>query len=193
MVKAFGDASYVVAALVVVALVVTIVHRYRAMRAEQARDGCPGRRCEASGRRTPDVGRADRPATGVARRAVLRGRATPGAIGSPSAATAARDGAKPSDLLALSLAACLSYDVVEVLRKKRQDLHTLEVVVHLGAGGRRAVAVRPQSRCASRSVGAVDPAAARRALELAEKNCPVLATIAPTVRVETSIEVTSSS
>ena len=39
--------------------------------------------------------------------------------------------------------------------------------------------------------GDVDPAAARRALELAEKNCPVLATVTPTVRVETSIEVTS--
>jgi membrane protein DedA with SNARE-associated domain len=36
MVKAFGDATYVVAALVVVALVFTIVHRFRAMRAEQA-------------------------------------------------------------------------------------------------------------------------------------------------------------
>ena len=36
MVKAFGDASYVVAALVVVALALTIVHRFRAMRAEQA-------------------------------------------------------------------------------------------------------------------------------------------------------------
>jgi uncharacterized OsmC-like protein len=39
----------------------------------------------------------------------------------------------------------------------------------------------------------VDPAAARRALELAEKHCPVLATIAPTVRVETSIEVVAPS
>ena len=36
MVRAFGDATYVVVALVVVALVVTIAHRYRAMRTEQA-------------------------------------------------------------------------------------------------------------------------------------------------------------
>jgi uncharacterized OsmC-like protein len=41
----------------------------------------------------------------------------------------ALDGAKPSDLLVLSLAACLSYDVVEVLRKKRRYMHALEVVV----------------------------------------------------------------
>ena len=37
------------------------------------------------------------------------------------------DGMKPSDLLPLSLVACLSYDVVEVLRKKRPDLRDVEV------------------------------------------------------------------
>ena len=42
----------------------------------------------------------------------------------------AEEGARPSDLLPLSLAACLSYDVVVVLRKKRQDLRAMEVVVH---------------------------------------------------------------
>jgi membrane protein DedA with SNARE-associated domain len=46
MVKAFGDATYVVAALVVVALVLTIVHRYRAMRAEQT--SLAGRAADAS-------------------------------------------------------------------------------------------------------------------------------------------------
>ena len=38
-------------------------------------------------------------------------------------------GAKPSDLLPLSLAACTAYDVVEILRKQRQDLHRLEVTI----------------------------------------------------------------
>ncbi len=41
--------------------------------------------------------------------------------------------------------------------------------------------------------GHVDPVAARRALELAEKNCPVLGTIGSAVRVETSIDVTTTS
>jgi putative redox protein len=99
-------------------------------------------------------------------------------------------GAKASDLLPLSLAACLSYDVVEVLRKKRQDLHTLDVVVQseqedISPWRFRRVALRFEV------AGDVDPAAARRALELAEKNCPVLATLAPSVRVETTIEVMS--
>ncbi len=102
----------------------------------------------------------------------------------------AEEGVKPSDLLVLSLAACLSYDVVEVLRKKRQDLHTLEVVV---ASEQHDVAPWRFTRVALRFDvrGNVDPVAARRALELAEKNCPVLATIGPTVAVDASIEVTA--
>ena len=38
-------------------------------------------------------------------------------------------GAKPSDLVPMSLAACTAYDVVAILRKQRQDLHRLEVTV----------------------------------------------------------------
>jgi membrane protein DedA with SNARE-associated domain len=49
MVKAFGDASYVVAALVVVALAFVIYHRFRAVRAEQAaRAGRDGAEPDAS-------------------------------------------------------------------------------------------------------------------------------------------------
>ena len=101
-------------------------------------------------------------------------------------------GMKPSDLLPLSLAACLSYDVVEVLRKKRQVLRTLLVTV---SSEQQDVSPWRFVRVALRFEvgGDVDPSAARRALELAEKNCPVLATIAPTVPVETSIEVLAAS
>jgi putative redox protein len=104
----------------------------------------------------------------------------------------ASDGAKPSDLLPLSLAACLSYDVVEVLRKKRQALDTLEVTVRSeqeDESPRRFVRIALRFEVG----GDVDPVAARRALELAEKHCPVLATVAPTVEVETAIEVTPPS
>jgi putative redox protein len=103
----------------------------------------------------------------------------------------AEEGAKASDLVPLWLAACLSYDIVVVLRKKRQKLRALRVAV---------IAEQEDEtpwRFVRMSVhfevgGAVDPAAARRALELAEKHCPVLATLTPTVRVETSIEVTGA-
>jgi uncharacterized OsmC-like protein len=75
---------------------------------------------------------------------------------------------------------------VEVLRKKRQDLHAMQVTVSSEqqdvAPGRFVRVALPFD-----VGGEVDLAAARRALELAEKNCPVLATITPAVR--TSIEV----
>jgi len=105
---------------------------------------------------------------------------------------ATREGMKPSDLLPLSLAACLSYDVVEVLRKKRQDLRTLEVTV---SSEQDDVAPWRFVRLVLRFEvgGVVELKAARRALELAEKNCPVLATVTPAVRVETSIDVLSPS
>jgi putative redox protein len=102
------------------------------------------------------------------------------------------EGSKPSDLLPLSLAACLSYDVVEVLRKKRQGLRTLEVSVR---SEQEDVAPWRFVRVAWRFEigGDVDPAAARRALDLAEKNCPVLATLTPAVHVESSIDIVPAS
>jgi putative redox protein len=104
----------------------------------------------------------------------------------------ADEGAKPSDLLPLSLAACIAYDVVVVLRKKRQDMHSLDVVV---ASEQEDVAPQRFTKITLRFEvgGDVDVVAARRALELAEKNCPVLGSLAPTVAVETSISVSPDS
>ena len=39
----------------------------------------------------------------------------------------APNGVKASDLLPMSLVGCTSYDVVEILRKQRQELHQLNV------------------------------------------------------------------
>jgi putative redox protein len=101
------------------------------------------------------------------------------------------EGAKPSDLLPLALASCLAYDVVVVLEKKRQDLHSLLVVLE---SEQEEVPPFRFVRIAVRFevTGVIEKAAADRALELAEKNCPVLASIAPTVDVVTSIVVESS-
>jgi putative redox protein len=99
-------------------------------------------------------------------------------------------GAKPSDLLPLALASCLAYDVVVVLGKKRQELRSLVAVVESEQDD------LPPLRFVSITVGfevagIVENAAADRALELAVKNCPVLASLAPTVEVVTSITVTA--
>lgn len=92
-------------------------------------------------------------------------------------------GAKPSDLLPLSLAACTAYDVVEILRKQRQDLLGLEVV---------ATSVQdPEPPWAFRSIhlrfrltGTVDASKAAKAVEVAEtRYCAVAATIRSVVRL----------
>jgi len=97
-------------------------------------------------------------------------------------------GAKPSDLLPLALASCLAYDVVVVLEKKRQELRDLVVVLESEQED------RPPLRFLRIDVrfevsGAIETAAADRALELARKNCPVLASMSPDVAVVTSITV----
>jgi len=90
-------------------------------------------------------------------------------------------GAKPSDLLPLSLAACTAYDVVEILRKQRQDLRGLEAIV---------TSVQdPDPPWTFRSIdvlfvltGPVDRDKAERAVDLAEgKYCAVAATLRPIV------------
>lgn len=92
-------------------------------------------------------------------------------------------GAKPSDLLPLSLAACTAYDVVEILRKQRQDLLGLEVV---------ATSVQdPDPPWTFRSIhlrfqltGTVDASKTAKAVEIAEtRYCAVAATIRSVVRL----------
>jgi putative redox protein len=101
------------------------------------------------------------------------------------------EGAKPSDLLPLALASCLAYDVVVVLQKKRQDLQSLTVVLESeqqDSPPLRFLRIEVRFEVA----GVIEEAAAARALELAEKNCPVLASISGDVDIVTSIAVRST-
>jgi putative redox protein len=98
------------------------------------------------------------------------------------------EGAKPSDLLPLALASCLAYDVVVVLKKKRQELSALEVVVESeqeDVAPLRFLRIRLRFEV----TGLIETAAADRALELARKNCPVLASLSPDVDIVASIAV----
>jgi putative redox protein len=98
-------------------------------------------------------------------------------------------GAKPSDLLPLSLAACTAYDVVEILRKQRQGLRALEAVVTSEQDRDppwtfRTIHVRFVL------TGDVDERKAERAIDLAErKYCSVAATLRPSVAVTHSFEI----
>ena len=98
-------------------------------------------------------------------------------------------GAKPSDLLPVSLAACTAYDVVVILRKQRQDLRGLEVTIRTTQD--------PEPPWTFRAIhthflpkGAVDDRKAARAIDLAEsKYCSVAATIRPVVDLTHSHEI----
>jgi putative redox protein len=98
-------------------------------------------------------------------------------------------GAKPSDLLPLSLAACTVYDVVVILRKQRQELRGLEVRVTSDQDEDppwtfRAIHMHFLAR------GAVDDRKVARAIELSEsKYCSVAATLRTVVRLSHSHEV----
>ncbi|HTG48677.1 MAG TPA: OsmC family protein [Actinomycetota bacterium] len=102
-------------------------------------------------------------------------------------------GAKPSDLLPLSLAACTAYDVVEILRKQRQGLRELRVVISFEQD--------PDPPWTFRSIhlrfvliGSVQEHKARRAVELAEsKHCSVAATLRPVVRLTHDVELHDAS
>lgn len=100
-------------------------------------------------------------------------------------------GAKPSDLLPLSLASCLAYDVVVVLQKKRQELRSLVVTLESEQDDIAPLRFR-RITVAFELTGVIEPAAADRALEIAVKNCPVLASISPDVDIVTSISVLST-
>jgi putative redox protein len=98
-------------------------------------------------------------------------------------------GAKPSDLLPLSLAACTAYDVVVILRKQRQDLRGLEVLTtteqeHDAPWTFTAIHMHFVL------TGEIDDAKAARAIELSEsKYCAVAATIRDVVALSHSHEI----
>jgi putative redox protein len=102
---------------------------------------------------------------------------------------AGSDGAKSSDLLPLSLAACTAYDVVVILHKQRQDLRALEVVT--------TTEQEPDppwvfTRIHQHFVltGEIDDHKATRAIELSEsKYCAVAASLRSTVALSHSHEI----
>ncbi len=98
-------------------------------------------------------------------------------------------GAKPSDLLPLSLAACTAYDVVEIIRKQRQVLRGLDVVVTSTQDPDPPWTFR-SIHCEFVLTGDIDESKAERAVSLAEgKSCAVAATIAPVVALTHAVRI----
>jgi putative redox protein len=99
-------------------------------------------------------------------------------------------GAKPSDLLLLSLAGCTAIDVVGILQKKRQKLTGLEITVIAPQGADPPWAFESfHVHYKVRGRGLSEKAVAD-AIELSDsKYCSVSATLRPSVAVTTDYEI----
>ena len=99
-------------------------------------------------------------------------------------------GFSPMELLLVSLAGCTGMDVIDILRKKRQEVSGLEVQ----ATGTRAddhprkyTSIRIHFVVTGRQV---DPEAVRRSIELSEtKYCAVAATLSGAAQITTDFEI----
>ena len=100
-----------------------------------------------------------------------------------------RQGTSPVDLLLESVAACTAADVVDILKKGRQDLHSMTVRVE---GDRRDEAPRyvKRVRLKFQMTGDIDEAKAQRAVDLSlEKYCSVFHSLRMDLAVDTEIEI----
>ncbi len=99
-------------------------------------------------------------------------------------------GARPSELLLIGLAGCTGMDVISILRKKRQPVTGLEVVVRADPAPnhpKRFTAMTVEYRV---SGAGVDPEAVRRAIELSETTyCSVGLTLKIPVTITSSFTI----
>jgi len=95
----------------------------------------------------------------------------------------------PMDMLLGALGACSSVDVVEILRKKRQKLESLEIEI----SGERATeppTVWTKIEMVYKLTGALDEKAVRDAIELSQiKYCSVAATLRKTAEITYRFEI----
>jgi putative redox protein len=101
-------------------------------------------------------------------------------------------GLKPSDLLVISLCSCSAYDVVEILRKQRQDLTGLYISADAEQASRppyQFTAIHMHYVISGRNISTQK---AEKAIELSQnKYCSVAATIRGVTKITYSFEVKS--
>jgi putative redox protein len=100
------------------------------------------------------------------------------------------NGVNPSDLLPMALIGCTSYDVVEILKKQRQELRHLHVTAEAVQDETPPWRFR-QIRIRYRAIGrGIDPQKLRKAIEISEgKYCSVYATLRDAVEIMNEYEV----
>ena len=100
-------------------------------------------------------------------------------------------GPKPIEFALLALGGCTAFDVINILRKKRQTVTGYEIELHADQNFEPpAYFTRVEIR--HRLRGQIDPEAVRAAIHLSEtKYCSVGAMISKTAKIETTFEILS--
>jgi|SRR5271157_4091203 len=100
-----------------------------------------------------------------------------------------RTGPKPIELALLALGGCTAFDVISILRKKRQTVTGYEIELHAEQHPEppshfTRVEIKHRLR------GRITPEAVRRSIELSEtKYCAVGAMISKSAKIETTFEI----
>jgi putative redox protein len=100
-----------------------------------------------------------------------------------------RSGAKPIELALLALGACTAFDVISILRKKRQRVTGYEIELRAEQNP-EPPAHFTRVEIKHRLRGDIAPEAVQRAIHLSEtKYCAVGAMISKTAKIETTFEI----
>jgi len=100
-----------------------------------------------------------------------------------------RTGAKPIELALLALGACTAFDVISILRKKRQTVTGYEIELRAEQNP-EPPAYFTRVEIKHRLRGVIAPEAVQRAIHLSEtKYCAVGAMISRTAKIETTFEI----
>jgi len=98
-------------------------------------------------------------------------------------------GPKPIELALLALGGCTGFDVIGILRKKRQTVTRYEIELHAEQNP-EPPSYFTRVEIKHRLWGRIEPEAVQRAIELSEtKYCAVGAMISKTAKVEASFEI----
>ena len=98
-------------------------------------------------------------------------------------------GPKPIELALLALGGCTGFDVISILRKKRQTVTGYEIEVRAEQNP-EPPAYFTRVEIKHRLRGRIDPEAVQRAIHLSEtKYCAVGAMISKTAQIETTFEI----
>ena len=100
------------------------------------------------------------------------------------------DGFRPLELMAISLAGCTAMDVISILSKKRQDVQSFDVKVHVDRAGEHPKVITHAEILYRISGVNIDENALRRAMELsAQRYCPAQAMLAQVFPITLKYEI----